>query len=579
MSLLPVWSVLKRLISLAAVLSLAAISLTACSRSDSVIPNSHVTVAEVGAITTLNSDVVSAGVNKIASDVATLTTQNFYEVDKNGDLVANTTFGSVKVAKQSPFTVTYSLAKSAVWSDGSKLDVTDLVLAVIASQVKSFNSAHFNSSLTSAKIVGNPKAGDTSLTLQFDLPIADWKTIVDVAVPSHIVGKVAGIGGNVAAIRAGVMAAALDGKTQVLSRLATAYTDAFTASATAENFVTNGAYTIKSVSADKLVLSAERDYRGLNSGIAETVNIQIFENNSSAFKQVSAGKVDILSPQVTLNEPQSDLVSQAQGISSKIATLAAPGSSLSEQFVVNLGSGYLADSSYRDPKTAQTLRQAFLHVVPKSRAIDFASMTQSVTKSDSFVYSPTSKNYSAVASSNGSSNYILQDVEKASELIEGLKLQTAPVIRVLFDSDSPASVAAWTLLSDHAASSGFRLLNISSSDPSEKLASGSYDVYLGSLQLLGVGAGSVQQLANGPAKMPKALYNELTKDFSSATDKTIGKALQDLDKKLFDLGYGLPMYQVPTILVYNNRVGQLIADPLGQNSTWGYWTWHVSADK
>lgn len=570
---------MKRLISLVAAFSLAAISLTACSSSDSVIPNSHVTVAEVGEISTLNSDVVSAGVNKIASDVATLTSQNFYEVDKNGELVANTTFGSVKVAKQSPFTVTYSLAKTAVWSDGSKLDVTDLVLAVIASQVKSFNSVHFNSSLTTAKIVGTPKAGDTSLTLQFDLPIADWKTVLDVAVPSHIVGKVAGIGGNVAAVRAGVMSASLSVKKDILSRLAAAYTDAFTATAAPENFVTNGAYAIKSVSADKLVLKAERDYRGLHGGIAETVNVEIFENNASAFKQVAAGKVDVFSPQVTLNEPQSDLVSQAQGLSSKIATVAAPGSSLSEQFVVNLGSGYLSDSSYRDPKTAQTLRQAFLHVVPKARAIDFASMTQSVSKSDSFVYSPTSKNYSAVASSNGSSNYILQDAEKASELIEGLKLQGAPVIRVLFDSDSPAAVAEWTLLSDHSATSGFRLLNVSSSEPSEKLSAGLYEVYLGSLPLLGVGSGSVQQLANGPAKMPKALYNELTKDFSTSTDKTIGKALQDLDKRLFDIGYGLPMYQVPTILVYNNRVGQLIADPLGTNSTWGYWTWHVSADK
>ncbi len=88
---------MKRLISVVAAFSLAAISLTACSGSDSVIPNSHVNVAEIGVISTLNSDVVSAGVNKIASDVAALTTQNFYEVDKNGELVANASFGSVKV--------------------------------------------------------------------------------------------------------------------------------------------------------------------------------------------------------------------------------------------------------------------------------------------------------------------------------------------------------------------------------------------------------------------------------------------------------------------------------------------------
>jgi peptide/nickel transport system substrate-binding protein len=570
---------LKRIISIAAVFSLAAISLTACSAADSVVPNSHLTIAEVGSISTLNPDVVSAGANKIASDVAALTTQNFFEVDKSGQLVANTTFGSVKVTKQSPFTVTYTLGKSAVWSDGSKLDATDLVLAVAASKDEYFNSTHFGSSLSTSKIVGSPNAGDSSLTLQFDQPIADWKTVLDVAVPAHIVGKVAGIGGNVAAVRAGVMSAVSEMKQEVLADLAKAYTSAFSATASVDNFLTNGAYSIKSISADKLVLKAERDFSGLHSGIAETVNILVSPDNATAFKQVGAGKVDLFSPQVTLNEPQADLVSQSQSLSTKTVTVVAPGSNLVDQFVVNLSAGSLADSTYRDPKTAETLRQAFMNIVPKARAIDFASMIQTVSKADSFVYSSSSKNYSAVAGSNGSTNFVLQDTEKASELIAGLKLGFKPNIRVLFDSDNPASVAEWTLLSDHAATSGFRLTNVSSSDPSDKLATGLYDVYLGTQALLGVGTGSIQVLANGPAKMPMETYNELAKDVFAANDKNLGVALQALDKKLFELGYGLPMYQVPTLLVYNNRVQGLMADPFGSNSTWGYWTWHVSADK
>ena len=194
---------MKRLISLAAVSTLAALSLTACSSTNTVVPNSHVTVAEVGSLTSLNADVTSAASNKIASDVSVLTTQNFYEVDKNGELVANPSFGTVKVVKESPFTVTYSFGKEAVWSDGSKMDSTDLALAVTAAKNAEFNSIHFGTSLSGASIVGTPKAGDSSLTLQFDKPIADWKTVVDVTVPAHVVGKFAEIGGNVAAVRAG----------------------------------------------------------------------------------------------------------------------------------------------------------------------------------------------------------------------------------------------------------------------------------------------------------------------------------------------------------------------------------------
>jgi peptide/nickel transport system substrate-binding protein len=570
---------LKRLISLAAVSTLAALSLTACSATNTVVPNSHVTIAEVGSLSSLNADVVSAASNKIAGDVNVLTTQNFFEVDKNGELVANPSFGTVKVVKNSPFTVTYTFGKEAVWSDGSKMDSTDLALAVTAAKNAEFNSVHFGSSLSGSSIVGTPKAGDSSLTIQFEKPIADWKTVLDVTVPAHIVGKFAEIGGNVAAVRAGVISAIVDKKPEVLAKLAIGYTEAFKPSAVAENFLTNGAYAFTEVSATRLVLKAQRDYRGLHAGIAETVNFLTFEDNSSAYKSVAGGKADVFAPQVTLSEPQADLVSQSQSLNTKTITVLAPGSALSEQFVLNLGSGNFADSSYNDPKTALALRQAFLNIVPKARAIDFASMTQTVSKSDSFVYSTSSKNYSAVASSNGSSNFILQDTEKASELVASLKLPKTPTIRVLFDSDNPAAVAEWTLLSDHAATSGFRLSNISTSDPSEKLATGEYEVYLGPLPLLGVGTGSVQSLANGPAKMPESTFGALTKDVFAATDKNLGSALQALDKQLFDLGYGLPMYQLPTLLVYNNRIQGFSADPFGNNSTWGYWTWHVSTDK
>jgi peptide/nickel transport system substrate-binding protein len=570
---------LKRLISIAAIATFTALSLTACSTADSVVPNSHLTIAEVGAISTLNPDVSSSSSNKIASDLSLLTTQHFYEVDKNGELVANKNFGTVKVTKQSPFTVTYTFGKSAVWSDGSKFDATDLALAVTASKVVEFNSVHFASSLSEAKIVGTPTAGDGSLTLQFDQPIADWKTILNVSVPAHIVGKSAGIGGNVAAVRAGVLKAIQEQNVEVLGKLALAYSDAFTANSSVEDFVSAGAYTVASVSKDQVVLKAARDFGGLHTAIAETVNLKIFADNASAYKEVASGDVDLIAPQVTLNEPQSDLVNQAQALSTKTVTVLAPGSSLTEQFVVNLAIGNLADSSYRDPKTALTLRQAFLNIVPKARAVDFASMTQNVSKSDSFIYPAGSKNYSAVVSSNGSANYVLQDSEKSSELVASLKLPKAPTLRVLFDSDNPSAVAEWTLLSDHAATSGFRLTNVSSPDPSERLALGTYEVYLGALPLLGVGEGTVQQLASGPSRMPQETFSALTKNVLSANDKELSGSLQALDKQLFDIGYGLPMYQLPTLLVKNNRIQGFAADPFGKNATWGYWTWHVSADK
>jgi hypothetical protein len=65
----------------------------------------------------------------------------------------------------------------------------------------------------------------------------------------------------------------------------------------------------------------------------------------------------------------------------------------------------------------------------------------------------------------------------------------------------------------------------------------------------------------------------------AADSKSLDAKLQALDQKLFEIGIGLPMYQVPTLLVYNQRIKGLVADPTANNSTWGYWTWQVSSDK
>jgi peptide/nickel transport system substrate-binding protein len=433
--------------------------------------------------------------------------------------------------------------------------------------------------LAHAQIVGTPKPGENTLTIQFPAPIADWKTALRINVPAHIVGKAAGLGGNTATVRAGIIDAFKQKKTDVIAKLAASYVEAFGPKADAGNFVTNGAYTVSKASETGLTLKAVTDFAGSNKPIAETVNLSFFANNADAFAAVANGTVDVFSPIETLTEPQSDLVTTAGGLDTAKFTLVAPSSNLAEQFVLNLGSGFFADSSYADKATAGVLRLAFQNMIPKARAIDFASLTQTVTRADSFVFGAGSKNYAATVSSNGSEQFAFQDVERASELIKPLGLSRWATITVLFDSDSPAAVAEWTMLVDHASNAGVRLANVSSSDPSIRLKSGAYDVYLGPLPLLGSGSGSIEQLKTGPARMPEETYNSVTKEVLAASDKTLPKMLSVMDKVLFDLGYGLPMYQLPTLTVYNNRIKNFTPDPFGNTSTWGYWTWNVSADK
>ena len=570
---------MKRFSSIVAGLLLVVVSLTGCSAGSSIVVNSHVTIGQVGNITTLNSDVRESAANNIASDLRALTLQGFYEIDDDGALVANEAFGEVKITKQEPFTVSYELAKTALWSDGSSVDSTDLALAVTAAKEAEFNSLRFGSSLSAATIVGAPKPGGNSLVLSFPTPIADWRTVVEVSAAAHVVGKAAGLSGNVGTVRAGILSAITNKDTEQLKKLAAAYSSAFTAGGDPTNFPTNGAYTITKVDTDSLELKAVRDFTGTHSAIAETIYFKLFADNASAFKAVAAEEVDLFTPLATLNEPQSDLIASAQALDTKTFALLAPTSSRSEQFLLNLGEGTFADATYKNPETAATLRKAFMNIVPKARAYDFASLTQVITRSDSFVYSSASKNYAAVAGSNSSADFQLQDVERASELIASLKLPYQPVVKVLFDTDNQAAVAEWTLLSDNASSAGFRLMNISNNEPSARYKQGKYNVYLGNFPLLGAGFGSVQQLLNGPNRMPAEQFLGLTADVIAAQPKSLDAKLQALDQKLFEIGIGLPMYESPTLLVHNQRIQGLVADPTAATSTWGYWTWKVSADK
>lgn len=570
---------LKRFLSVLVGLSIVAATLTGCATPSSVIPNTHVTIAEVGAFTTLNADVASASANKIASDVSALTLQNFYEVNQEGQLVANKTFGTVKVTKQEPFTVTYTLAKSATWSDGSSVDATDLALAVTAAKYQSFGSTQFGSTLSSATILGQAKPGGNELSITFPNPIANWRTVLKISAPAHVVGKSAGITGNVSTVRSGIIAAIATKDEKQLEKLALAYSESFAPGSDITNFVTNGAYTITKVSESGIELDAVREYAGSHSAVAAKVFVNLFADNTSAFKAVAAAKVDLFAPLVTLNEPQSDLVNQSQTLDAKKVKVLAPTSGQSEQFLLNLSGFTFSDATYNSPKTAGILRQAFLNMIPKARANDFAALTQVITRSDSFMYSSASKNYAAVSASNGSTSYLLQDVEKASELVASAKLSFVPTVKVLFDTDDPAAVAEWTLLSDHASDAGFRLMNISAEDPSLRYNNNAYDVYIGKVPQMGVGFGSIQQLVNGPNRMPMEQFLGLTAEVIAADSKTLDAKLQDLDKKLFELGIGLPLYQVPTLLVYNQRIKGLVADPTASNSTWGYWTWKVAPDK
>jgi peptide/nickel transport system substrate-binding protein len=50
-----------------------------------------------------------------------------------------------------------------------------------------------------------------------------------------------------------------------------------------------------------------------------------------------------------------------------------------------------------------------------------------------------------------------------------------------------------------------------------------------------------------------------------------------LDSALFAEGYGLPLYQAPTMVAFSTKVSGVSLSPFGNSAFWGYWNWQKAA--
>jgi peptide/nickel transport system substrate-binding protein len=149
---------------------------------------------------------------------------------------------------------------------------------------------------------------------------------------------------------------------------------------------------------------------------------------------------------------------------------------------------------------------------------------------------------------------------------------------VVFDTDNPRAQIEWALLNERAVGAGFELVNLASEDPSVTLERGAYDVYIGVGSLVGTSEGDPLGLIGNPqTNFSNEKISELLSRY--AAEQTAIEAadlLKQVDAELFASGYGLPLYQIPSIVVYSKNLANLVPAPFGHSATWGYWNWALA---
>lgn len=572
---------MKRFISIALAALLIAPLLAACAPS-ALQPGSVLNIALTDDFNSLNSDNVTGDASLLANEeVSKLVNPSFFYTDASGKLVANESFGSVEVLSENPFKVRYSLTGTAKWSDGASVSARDLMLSWLAARNPldaGFNTVRAGSGLRFATQIPVIASNGKSIDVTFERAVADWQTALTITAAAHLVAK--------AAFSTDQTDAALTRFDQAISSanladqklLSEQYSRLYLArSSIAEAArVSAGPYMVESFEPNQsLNLKVNSSFSWGPAPRIERLVVKFFSDSTAMLAAIQRGEVDIAAPQESGIASNSDLIGLAKVAGARYEFAA---SNSIEAILLNFGESSVFRDSDSDSGEGALLREAFLKMVPRAKILAALSVDNPVIEARSWFYSNASSYYDPFVQSNGSSEHLIQAAELAQEILEDSDLRTPIDLRVLFDSNNPRAKAEWALLNEYARAVGFNLIDVSSKQPRTIFTTGQFDVYITTVRLASeVGGDPYWFTGNSVSQFENAKIDGLLSKYAAET-KAINQIsiLKDIDAELYAANFGLPLYQLPSLLVYGNRVGSVVKAPYGSSATYGYWTWTLN---
>ncbi len=527
----------------------------------------------------LNADNVTGEASLVVNEeISKLTNASFYFTDANGALVANENFGSVEIVSERPLRVRYSLTGKAKWSDGVAVSARDLMLSWLAARNPAdagFNSVRAGSGLRFTTSVPVVSADGKAIEVTYDRAVADWQTAITVTAAAHLVAQQAFNADNLESAWVRFDEAIASASVADQSLLSAQYAQLYLARGSLLEVAKVGAgpYLVKEFQPGQLLsLKVNPQFSWGPQPKIETLNIKFFSDSTAILSALQAGQVDIAAPQESGIASNADLISLAKVAGARFKFAA---STSIEAFLMNFAEGSVFSDA--TSSNAATLREAFLKLIPRAKILTALSADNPVIEARSWIYANSSNYYAPFIQSNGSHDYLVQDAERAQELVEKSDAQTPIDIRVLFDSNNPRAKKEWELLGEYASSAGFNLIDVSSKEPRTVFTSGAFDVFITTVKLAAELNGDPYWFTgNSVGQFTSAKIDSLLATYA-AESKPLDQisVLKDIDAELYAAKFGLPLYQVPSLLVYGERLASVIKAPYGASATYGYWNWSI----
>lgn len=542
------------------------------------------TVVEVNALNTFNSNTAD-GNTDINSKISYATHSGFYYVDNKLNVVHNDKFGKYEKVSDNPLTVKYTINDGVKWSDGAPVEAADLVL-----QWAAF-SGHYDDADPAAKtgtsyfsyagdttglgLTDFPEIGDNnrSITLKYSKPFADWEIALgaSVDIPAHVLAQKAGLKDSQAFVDLLKSLPKGDPKSpkpanEQLKKMSDLWNTGFdtkTLPSDASLYLSNGPYIVKSVTADQsLTMVRNKDYNWGPAANLDEITVRYIGDSAAQVQALKNGEADIIAPQAS-----ADTIEQLKAIQ---GVTVDQGHQLAYDHI---------DLNFSGPLKDPNVRQAFMKTVPRSDIVDkiIKKLDPNAKPLDSQLFVPDQAGYADSVKNNGSSNYQSVDIDGAKKLLNG----ATPEIKIMYNKDNPNRVDAFSLIRESATKAGFKIVDggLGKSDWGKALGKGGYDATIFGWINPGVGVSGVPQIfktGNGSNfnKFSDPEADKLMDELIVTTDKSKQDDLQkQIDKKIWDSYYGLPLFQSVNVDAYSDRITGVKLMPNQTGVWWNFWEW------
>ncbi len=603
-----------------AVLAAGALALTACSGSSTGDATDTESSSDGGAGLTQESAVNiawnqpfysynlnSATGNATANAIIIYLMQdsfNYYDADLA--LQPDPGYGTYEKVSDDPLTIEYTFADTAMWSDGVAVGPADFLLEWAAQSGK-FNNVepeydeeynvtnqdeldagiYFDAGggCVQNYITSTPTIDGNKITLTYDVPFADWETCVGPNLPAHVVAQRAlGIDDPEEATTA-LVDAINNEDLDSIAKISQVWSNDFNYTSLPDDpalYLSSGAYLMTDFVQDQyMTLKANPDYQGDHAATIETVTIRW---NGDAMGQVQAlqnGEVDLISPQST-----ADVLEALQAIDGLEVT--TEDEAVFEHVDLKFTNGGPFDpATYGgDEDTALSVRQAFLHTIPRQQIVDnlIKPLNPNAELRQSFTVVPGSPNYDMVVEMNGQAEvYGSPDIDAAKTLLADAGVTTPVQVRLLYDPNNPRRQNEYELIAASAQEAGFDVVPYEVQNGWGADLTGAisyYDAALFGWQSTSTAVtesdanyrtGGLNNFYGYSNPEVDDLFDQLGVETDAAAQ---GEILGQIEKHLVDDAFGVTLFQFPGVTAWQPaNIGNIQKIALSPTIFYGFWEW------